>query len=115
MALDFTNLTQCRALALELTGLEAEPSDLEALLQATAGTKGSSTYYRPYYVAARVLDRRLNALESAEGAVFRKLAASVRALDRQQKALDEALGLTLPEGVAVRTAASAALDLEPVY
>lgn len=103
--LDYTDREACRAfLAAQLvaTGaLAALPDDAETLLAASAGVTASGVaIYRPYLVAARLLDRRLHddVLLSASGATFRAYADTVRGWLTLQASLDAAFGLTVPDG-----------------
>lgn len=104
--IDYTDLTVMNSLVLTITGL-TEPTDLDSLLTDSAGkhTSDTVTVYRPYYVAARLLERALNTrrLQSADGAVFDKPITTIRALMRQQAARDEAVlednaDFTIPAG-----------------
>lgn len=112
--LDYTSLPACSELTLSLAGLTDEPDDLTALLTSTAGSKlvgtSSVTYYRPYYVAALILARKLGQITTAEGVTFR--APPVQSLLRQQAALDSALGLTVPPGTSAMSASSIEAQLE---
>ena len=94
-ALDFTDLAAMNTLAVELAGLDSAPSDLDSLLEDSAATHtgGATTVYRPYYTAARVLERALNTrrLQSARGAVFDQPQVTIRGLMRQQAARDAML------------------------
>lgn len=106
--LDYTSLPACSELTLSLAGLTDEPDDLTALLTSTAGSKlvssVSVSYYRPYYVAALMLSRKLGQITTAEGVAFR--APPVQSLLHQQAALDAALGLTIPPGTSAAPASS---------
>lgn len=104
--LDYTSLSAMNSLVLEITGL-TEPADLDSLLADSAGThtSGATTVYRPYYVAAKVLERALNTkrLQSAEGAVFDRPVVTIRGLMRQQASRDAMLAedyadWTIPDG-----------------
>lgn len=106
MALDYTSLSDMQTLVPEVTGVTA-PSDLDNLLGDTAGkhTSETVTVYRPYYVAARILERVLNTsrLQEAEGVIFDRPAVTIRAFMRQQAAederwLDEHADYTVPAG-----------------
>lgn len=92
MAVDFTDLTESSALVAELAGVTA-PTDTENLLTESAGThtSGAVTVYRPYLVAALVLERALNTrrLREARGTVFDTAATTIRGLKRQQASFDE--------------------------
>lgn len=89
--LDYTNLVSMHALAKELTG-DLEPSDLDSLLTESAGkhNSGTVTIYRPYLVAALILQRALNTrrLREARGAVFDRPIVTINGLMRQQASLD---------------------------
>jgi hypothetical protein len=93
-ALDYTDDAVMNSLVLEITGL-TEPTDLDSLLEDSAGTHTAATVtvYRPYYVAAKLLERALNTkrLQSADGAVFDRPAVTIRGLMRQQAARDKML------------------------
>lgn len=94
MAVDFTDLTEASALVAELAGVTA-PTDTENLLTESAGThtgdSGTVTTYRPYLVAALILERALNTrrLREARGTVFDPATATIRGLKRQQASFDE--------------------------
>lgn len=90
----------CATLVTEKTGLT--PSDLDTLLDVSAGTAGDVTYYRPYYVAAKLLATRRTQLVKAEGAEFVDPLAVAREYLGTQQALDAALGLDLPDGMEAR-------------
>ena len=103
--LDFTDLTAMNALVVELAGVDSAPSDTDNLLTDSAATHGGTTVYRPYYTAARVLERALNTrrLQSARGAVFDQPSVTIRGLMRQQAARDAMLledhaDYTIPDG-----------------
>lgn len=113
--MDYTSLSEANALALELTGLDGAPTDLDALLEDSAATHTADgvTVHRPYYVAAQVLDRQANTsrLRQARGATFDPPAVRIRALRRQQAAFDEAMldehaDYTIPPGHDAYPAAS---------
>lgn len=92
--LDYTDIAVMNTLVLGITGV-TEPTDLDSLLADSAGTHtaAATTVYRPYYVAARVLERQLNTrrLQSADGAVFDRPIVTIRSLMRQQAARDRML------------------------
>ena len=101
MALDFTSLTDMRALVVEKTQLTA-PSDLDNLLTDSAGlTKDDTpvTTYRPYYVCAYLLRTRVYQLIKAEGAEFLDPLKMADEFMSQQRSLDGALDLTIPSGM----------------
>lgn len=101
MALDFTSLTDMRALVVEKTGLTA-PSDLDNLLTDSAGqTKDDTpvTTYRPYYVAAYLLRTRVFQLIEGEGAKFLNPLQMAEEFIDLQAALDSKLDLTIPAGM----------------
>lgn len=90
------------SLVTEKTGLA--PSDLDALLQVTAGTAVDPdtgegvTVYRPYYVAAKLLATRRTQLTEAEGVGFVDPLKVAEEYLRLQAALDSAFGLSVPAG-----------------
>lgn len=103
--LDFTDVSVMLTLVEELAG--SAPSDAESMLSQSAGTHTDDTVtvYRPYYVAARILNRQLNTrrLRSARGAKFDSPSQTIAALMRQQGAEDDRLAdehtdWTIPEG-----------------
>lgn len=101
MALDFTSLTDMRALVVEKTQLDA-PSDLDNLLTDSAGlTKDTVpvTTYRPYYVCAYLLRTRVYQLIEGEGAKFLNPLQMADQFMDIQSALDSALDLTIPDGM----------------
>lgn len=91
-ALNYSDLTVMHTLAAELAG--TEPSDLDSLLEASAATHTSETVtiYRPYYVAAVILQRAVNTrrLREARGTRFDAPSTTIRGLMQQQAAEDEA-------------------------
>ena len=97
--MDYTVLEDSEALVTEKTGLS--PTDLETLLAVSAGLKGSTTFYRPYYVSAVLLDSALHTrkLVKGEGAEFDQPDKTVRGLLDLQHAIDLAEGLVLPPGM----------------
>lgn len=98
--MDYTDLEQVRALVTEKTGLA--PSDLDTLLQVSAGIKdGVTTFYRPYFVCAVLLDTQLHTrkLISGEGAVFDNPSITVRGFLDLQRAIDLAENLEVPPGM----------------
>ena len=66
----------------------------------------STRYYRPYYVAARQIQRNRDdvTLKAADGATFDQMTVMIRSLFEEQMGLDEALGLTVPAAYNAATA-----------
>lgn len=97
--MDYTDLEQMKALVTEKTGLS--PSDLEVLLQVSAGTKDGDTFFRPYFVCAALLDTQLHTrkLIKGEGAEFDNPSITVKGFLDLQNAIDQAEGLEIPPGM----------------
>lgn len=101
MAVDLTlykDKTQSKALVVERTKLPAS-SDLDSMLDVSAGTLNGVTVYRPYYVCARVLGQRVMQLKAAEGATFVDPLLMILEFLKMQRAIDLAAGLIVPEGM----------------
>lgn len=101
MPYDYTDLEQSKQLVSDLTRYTdtLTLTLIEQNLSDSAGTKDGTTYYRPYYVAARQLQRNRQdqTLESAKGGVkFTGQAIPIKSLLEEQYALDLSLGLTVP-------------------
>ena len=98
--MDYTDLTASTALVTEKTGGLA-PADLGTLLAVSAGLKDGTTFYRPYFVAAALLDTALHTrkLLKGEGAEFDKPSLTVLGLLDLQAAIDKAEGLVVPPGM----------------
>ena len=58
----------------------------------------TTTYYRPYYVAARQIQRNRDdvTVKAADGATFDQMTVMIRSLFEEQIALDNRLGLAVP-------------------
>ena len=111
MAYDYTSLTSSRRLVSTLTGI-TDSNKLEIMEQNlidSAALKNGITYYRPYYVAARHIQRnRLDqAIKSADGATFTNLETMVRSFLEEQLALDLANDWTVPDGFSAQNAINA--------
>jgi len=83
---------------------------LTNLLNVSAGMLPTGeTEYRPFYVAARLLEqlRSGQTLSSADGVSFTGLVTPIASLFAHQGAIDRALQLTIPAGFEVSPPASA--------
>lgn len=89
--LDYTNLPAMHALAVERSG--TEPSDLDNWLELTAASTSAGPMYRPHFVIAMMIERRMNTerLVEADGVKFAPLSQQVRAERELQAARDAAL------------------------
>lgn len=100
MAYDYTVLSESLALVTDLTTISSaiKLRLIEQNLEDSAGTVDNTTYYRPYYVAGRQLQRNRDdqTLEAADGAEFTNLTTMIRSLFEEQIALDSSLGLDVP-------------------
>jgi hypothetical protein len=101
--MSYTDLTASLDRAIERTQGQATLADeewLTEMLTLSAGTVESTTHYRPYYVAAKLLEQKLAAqtLSEADGAVFTGLATPIASLLNLQASYDSAMALTVPAG-----------------
>jgi hypothetical protein len=101
MAYSYTDATQCLQLVIDLTDIIGTVKEqlIEQNLADCAGKDGSDvTTYRPYFVAARQIQRNRDdvTLKAADGATFDQMSVMIRSLFEEQIALDSSLGLTVP-------------------
>lgn len=95
---DFKVLPQAIARATERSGV-TDAALIEEQLHLTAGkTPEGETMYRPYWVAAELLDQRRQQIMAAEGATFRDVQLTIDALRRSQWGIDGQFKLTVPAG-----------------
>jgi hypothetical protein len=110
MAYSYLSPTDCLQLVIDLTDIigEVKSQLIEQNLADSVGTNSSGTVYRPYYVAARQIQRNRDdvTLKAADGATFDQMSVMIRSLFEEQIALDGSLGLNVP------TAYDAELALE---
>lgn len=92
----YTTKADSAALVTEKTSLS--PSDLDTLLDVSAGTLNGQTVYRPYFVSAKLLANRRVQIAQAEGAVFVDPLKVARELLETQRSIDLSLGLVVPSG-----------------
>lgn len=91
-AFDYKNLQACVTRAQERSGV-SDPDLISELLEDTAGRDLSgNTVYRPYWVAAVLLDQKRRDVKTAEGATFRDVESNITAMKRHQWSIDEMLG-----------------------
>jgi hypothetical protein len=99
---DYTVLSECTTLVTQLTNIDGAVKLIliDQNLIDSAGTLNAVPFYRPYYVAARQLQRNRTdqALKQADGATFTNLATMIQSLLEEQKAIDTALGVDVPAG-----------------
>jgi hypothetical protein len=71
------------------------------VLGSTSGSKESVVHYRPYYVAALLLEQDLarQSLSKAGDVEFTNLTTVIASLRSLQNSLDISLGLTVPPGL----------------
>jgi len=106
---DYTDNVQMIDMVVKLVTIDSEVKrglieqllhDSSALSTGAAGTKGiqGTTYFRPYYVAARQLQRNRadQTLKKGDGAEFTNLFIMVQSFLEEQVALDAAYGLEVP-------------------
>lgn len=80
----------------------------------------TSTYYRPYYVAARQIQRNRDdvTLKAADGATFDQMTVMIRSLLEEQLALDRKLGLEISQDydaeVALERACGCSVPKNPI-
>jgi hypothetical protein len=110
MAYSYLSPTDCLQLVIDLTDIIGVVKEqlIEQNLSDSIGTNSSGTVYRPYYVAARQIQRNRDdvTLNAADGATFNQMSVMIRSLFEEQIALDGSLGLSVP------TAYDAELALE---
>lgn len=98
----YTVLAEALARAKERSGAaDTDNAYLTEILTLSAGTAAGTTYYRPFYCAAKWLEQNLSAQtlkKAREGVEFTGLAKPIESLLALQAAYDKALGLTIPEG-----------------
>lgn len=108
MAYDYSDLEQCKQLVIDLTGITASLKAvlIEQNLVDSAAQGPLGTTYRPYYVAARQLQRNRpdQTIESADGAKFTNLTTMIQSLLEEQLAYDLANDLVVPEGYGAKDA-----------
>jgi hypothetical protein len=114
MASPYTDLTDATAFVISLTTVKGREAIIQQKLIDSAGTltggraiggvnvPSGATIYRPYYVAARLLqqNRTDQALESADGAKFTGMTIPIESFMTEQRALDASLNLEIPPGFA---------------
>lgn len=99
---DYTVLDECKTLVTQLADINS-PVKLVLIEQGlidSAGLLNGVPVYRPYYVAARQIQRNRpdQALKQAEGATFTGLDVMIRSLLLEQKAIDLKMGLEIAAG-----------------
>lgn len=99
---DYTVLAECKTLVSQITDITdaVKLILIEQNLIDSAGILNAAPYYRPYYVAARQLQRNRQdqSLKQADGATFTNLETMIRSLLEEQKAIDVSKGLEIPPG-----------------
>lgn len=115
MPFDYTDLTACKTRVFARTQLDSTDTVLSDevgyKLEDSAATANSTTYYRPFYVAAVMLmqSRDDQTVTSADGAKFFgdkqqfNLQPTIESLLREQLALERSLGLEVPDGYDVNS------------
>lgn len=94
----YSDLQWCKELVTEKTKLN--PSDLEPLLQVSAGKSADGvTVYRPYYVVARLLASRAQQVTRADVIEFVNPLEIYNESLKLQRALDQSMELIIPEGM----------------
>jgi hypothetical protein len=111
MAYSYLSSTDCLQLVKDLTdiiGVVKEQLIEQNLADSIGLNAAAETVYRPYYVAARQIQRNRDdvTLKVADGATFDQMSVMIRSLFEEQIALDGSLGLDVP------TAYDAELALE---
>lgn len=113
---DYTIEDDCLKLVGDITDISTDIKQLLTvqLLNDSAGKSTGdpdtlsvvTTYFRPYYVAARQLQRNRDDqfLESSDGAKFTNLTRMIQSLLEEQLALDAKLALDIPEGYSAKEA-----------
>jgi hypothetical protein len=99
--MDYTNLNKTRSFVQTLTSTSGNKGYLDALLEATALENSSGvTHYRPYEVAALVLEQQLQSqqLSKADDVEFTGYRTPIDSFNKLQYDLDLKLGLKEPEG-----------------
>lgn len=99
----YTELTEMVTLVNQLTGVTGIDALVRRKLGDSAATDPNGTLtYRPYFVAAKVLqqDRTTQALDSAEGVKFTRMEPVIASLMAEQQSLDSSLQLEVPAGFA---------------
>jgi len=86
----------------ERSGISSAPDDvvIEMLTLSAGKDSAGATHYRPFLVAANLLeqDKPTQALDEAKGVKFTKQATTIASLRNQQGSIDLALGLIVPPG-----------------
>ena len=108
MPYNYTSLTESKQLVVAITGITdaAKAPLIEQNLQDSAAQGGAGLIYRPYYVAARQLQRNRSdqTIEAADGAKFTNLKAMIQSLLEEQLAYDLANNLAVPAGYGAQDA-----------
>lgn len=102
MAVDYTDLEQCKTFVSQITDISdvVKLILIEQGLSDSAGLLGDVPVYRPYYVAATQIQRNRSdqALKQAEGVTFTNLEVMIRSLLLEQRAIDLRLDLEIAPG-----------------
>lgn len=102
----FLDLLQSMERAKERAGVTTPDQDsyFEELLRLSAGsTLDHPVVYRPYWVAANILEQDINnqKLVKAGDVQFTQMVTVIKSLRALQLAFDNANGLTIPEGMQI--------------
>jgi hypothetical protein len=109
MPYDYTSESESLQLVIDITEIDTPVKRL-LIGQSLADSVGLGpldvTYYRPYYVAARQLQRNRDdqTLTAADGAQFTNLTIMIRSLFEEQIALDESIPLVVPDAYSAQLA-----------
>jgi hypothetical protein len=115
VALDLSSLQDAQRSAAMVTALSGKtPADLELRLELSAGTRARTnadpsaperiTVYRPWFVAAQLIDEEIFVPESTPDVTFRRRARAVASLMGSQSGVDRRLALEVPKGMDAMTA-----------
>ena len=99
--MDYTNLTKSRQFVQTLTSTSNNKGYLDPLLEATSLENSDGIqHYRPYAVAALVLEQQLQSqqLSKADDVEFTGYQRPIESFNKLQYDLDLKLGLKEPEG-----------------
>lgn len=102
MAVDFSNRESMLTLALQLSSAsESYQDQAEILMDVSAALLEFVVYYRPYYVAANLLEQQLKfqRIKSADGVTFNDVMVTINSFYRLQSSIDLAKGWVFPGGM----------------
>jgi len=93
---DYTDIDWSAARAQERSGVAETVLIKEQLYETSGKNADDKVIFRPYWVAADLLDQRRQQVTSGDGASFRDVEKNIDALRGHQWFLDESLGTQVP-------------------